>query len=743
VEVLRHIDAALKENGGDATRAAKLKKAAKERIFGFELLPAPFVISHLQLGLFLHDAGAGFSGAERAGVYLTNALTGWEPPREPRQRLLFPEMEAERDAADGVKQSRKIIVVLGNPPYNGFAGVAVAEERSLSDAYRWKKGDPEDLKPQGQGLNDLYVRFYRMAERCILGNEAGEGIVCFISNYSWLDGLSFPLMRERYLNGFDAIWVDSLNGDKYRTGKLTPDGKPDPSAFSTDRNREGIQVGTAVALMLRKKRHGDQATIHYRDFWGAVKLKELEAFAGKWSARKYTPVEPVRELGVPFRPIGASSVYGKWPGLTELFPKSYPGVQTKRDAAVIDYSKERLKERMTMYFDPSVSNDVIAREIPAVMASTKRYHAAQTRSYLCQRGFLPQNVVPHLYRPFDLRWIYWEPETKLLGEKSPEYFPQLATGTIWLAMSQRSRIGYDPPNVTGRLASLHLIEWSANLFPLKYRRKPVSGLFGSPDEDGERFNLSDRALAYLANHRDETVVPELFFHTIAVLHAPAYAAENADALSQDWPRVPLPATAKQLRSSAALGRQVADLLDPESRVEGVTARTRPELKVIGVPTRVGGGQFDPGAGDLDVAARWGIAGKGGVCMPGPGKAVERAYTPEERKALGPAGVAALGEKTYDVYLNERAYWRNVPARVWDYTLGGYQVIKKFLSYREKALLGRGLKLEEVELVRDIARRIAALRLLGPELDANYAAVKADLFEWPSAGRSEDAEPDEQ
>ena len=149
-------------------------------------------------------------------------------------------MEEEHDKAEAVKLHKRILVVLGNPPYNGFAGVAVTEERDLSDAYRWKDGDPDDLKPQGQGLNDLYVRFFRMAERCIVDRAPGYGVVCFIANYSWLDGRSFPLIRQRFLNEFDTVWIDSLNGDKYRTGKQTPEGKPDPSVFSTEQNREGI-----------------------------------------------------------------------------------------------------------------------------------------------------------------------------------------------------------------------------------------------------------------------------------------------------------------------------------------------------------------------------------------------------------------------------------------------------------------------------------------------------------------------
>jgi hypothetical protein len=144
--------------------------------------------------------------------------------------------------------------------------------------------------------------------------------------------------------------------------------------------------------------------------------------------------------------------------------------------------------------------------------------------------------------------------------------------------------------------------------------------------------------------------------------------------------------------------------------------------------------------ELDVTARWGIAGKGGVCMPGKGKAIERAYTSEEHTALV-AGAAALGldadtasaclgATTFDVYLNAVAFWRCVPSRVWTYTLGGYQVMKKWLSYRERSLLGRALTLAELTEVMHMSRRIAALLLLQPALDANYQAVKAAPYLWP-------------
>ncbi len=175
-----------------------VKKAALSRVFGFEIMPAPFVVAHLQVGLALQAMGATLDGeTERPGVYLTNALIGWEP--HTNKPLPFPELEQERDAADKVKRQAPILVILGNPPYNGYAGMAVEEERALTKAYRTTKCV---RKPEGQDLNDLYVRFYRMAERRI-AEKTGRGIVCFISNYSWLDGLSFTGMRERYLEAFE------------------------------------------------------------------------------------------------------------------------------------------------------------------------------------------------------------------------------------------------------------------------------------------------------------------------------------------------------------------------------------------------------------------------------------------------------------------------------------------------------------------------------------------------------------
>ena len=130
-ETLRRIAENLQSRGLGALTGARVKQAATERVFGFEIMPAPFVVAHLQVGLTMQDLDAPLadSGDERAGIFLTNALTGWEPKTQ--KPLPFPELEQERERADRVKQDAPILVVLGNPPYNGYAGMAVDEERVL------------------------------------------------------------------------------------------------------------------------------------------------------------------------------------------------------------------------------------------------------------------------------------------------------------------------------------------------------------------------------------------------------------------------------------------------------------------------------------------------------------------------------------------------------------------------------------------------------------------------------------
>ena len=711
-EVLRRIAANLERRGLGALTGARVKQAATERVFGFEIMPAPFVVAHLQVGLTMQalDAALADDGQERAQVFLTNALTGWEP--RPTKPLPFPELEEERDRAERVKQETPILVILGNPPYNGFAGMAVDEERELSEAYRMTK---RVRRPEGQGLNDLYVRFFRMAERRIA--KTGQGVVCFISNYSWLDGLSFTGMRERYLETFDAIRIDCLNGDKYKTGKVAPDGSPDPSIFSSPDDPVGIQVGTAIATLVRKLDHAPTGEFGFRHLWGQAKREELIETEEVEPGKLYENVEPILPLGLPFAQTAVSKDWFDWPALPDLFPVSFPGVQTKRDSFLIDVDLDRLKARVADYFDAALSHEDIARRYPGAMKNSSGFVVREARSVrdalLSRSGPVDTGFVRHAYRPFDNRWLYWEAGHGLLGRPVPDYRPHVFVENMWLSAAQHLRKGETEPQTyfTHHLGSLHMIERTALWFPA-YLLDDGLGIGGNGIQ--RRPNLSGAAQRYL--HHLGASVEDLFHHVLATLHDPAYREANAGALRMEWPRIPLPdwpdgeanGAAETFTTSAARGRELARLLDSEAPVPGVTQGTlRPEIAALAVPATTDDRNMT--GDDFELTAGWGHYGTGDAVMPGQGRIVEREYTPDERAALGDA-IPALGEKTLDVYLNDHAFWRNVPAAIWDYKLGGYQVLKKWLSYRERDVLGRALTPEEVLYFAEMTRRITGISI---------------------------------
>ena len=305
-----------------------------------------------------------------------------------------------------------------------------------------------------------------MADRRIV-EKTGLGIICFISNYSWLKGRSHPAMRERYLSAFDCITIDSLNGDKFRTGKVSPDGLPDPSIFSTESNPEGIGLGTAITLSLvRKPNHAGQATVLFRDLWGTGKRAQLLQDAERSNA-SYVTVTPRIELRLPFSPVVVNPGYLSWPKLPELFPYSSPGVNTSRDLDLVDIDAEKLRDRIRSYFDPKISDRDVERITPSLLSSSGRFDPIATRRQLLSLGMDKGQFVPYAYRPFDLRWLYWYPHTKLLDEKREDLFNAFKKGALFItsrAQAERSDEG-SPFYASRSLPDRHLTrEWGPHAF---------------------------------------------------------------------------------------------------------------------------------------------------------------------------------------------------------------------------------------------------------------------------------------
>lgn len=694
-----------------------LRRAATERLFGFEIMPAPYVIAHLRMSQALAQAGAPLRPGERAATYLTNALTNWHetPPRLP-----MPELQAEQDAAQHVKQAQPILVVLGNPPYSAFAGTSQAEEGGLIDAY--KAGLVRDWGIRKFNLDDLYVRFFRVAERKIAGG--GRGIVCFISPSSYLSDPSFVVMRRTLLEVFDRLTVDNLNGDSRETGKRTPDGQPDPSIFSTPTNRAGIRSGTAIALLV-KTGQDNPPTVRYREFWGAGKAAALlESLEGNGPAYAEAAPSPANRYSL--RPVQESGEYGTWPKVVELAgEKPIYGLMEKRGGALISISKEPLVTRLETYMNPEIAFEELVSSAHPLTREAGRFNPSEAREkLLAAEKFDPSRVMTYVMRPMDVQWAYHTSVRPIWNEPRPTLKQQNWDGNsffITRVSAAKSDEGV-PFYMTRHLFDDHMLAPDAAGIPMFWRSEtPISDTLFSSPQPQTRANLSPRARAYLSQigapdpDSSPAAAALLWHHALAVGFSGAYLRENAGGVAADWPRIPLPASLEALRDSARLGARVAALLDDPA------ADTGAELGAVGRLKRVDAAQAE--AQGYAVRAGWGTLQRGSVVMPGRGRTTERA---------APQGLPPeLGERVLDVALNDGWVWENVPLSVWGYTVGGYQVLKKWLSYREFSVLGRALTLEEAREFSRIARRLAALVRLGPALDANYAAVRGAVWGWGS------------
>jgi hypothetical protein len=729
--VLRRIAATLRDKGGDALVANDLKKAAMERVFGFEILPAPFVIAHLQLGLELEKLGAPLSDhcdpPERAGVYLTNALTGWEPPKEKPKQIAFPGFDDERDAAGKVKQERPILVILGNPPYNAFAGVSPEEEDGLVEPY--KKGLISEWGIKKFNLDDLYIRFFRLAENRI-AEHGGQGVVSFISNHSWVSDPSFVVLRRHLLDSFDRFWIENMHGNR-KISEYAPDGHTSETIFAISGFSVGIQQGVAISLWVKHHNRKSDPVVRFRDDLDDAKAVERRAHLianldKKDFDAQYETSNPRKENRWSFRPSDIASAYLGWPPLVELSSRPpFAGIAEDRGKALINMDRSILDHRMRLYYNNSVEWNEICALGSGLTKDVPRFDAKKCRNKLLGiEGFDPTRLLPFAMRPFDLQWCYYSPVRPLWREPRPDYWANYTPGAPALVTRVKgARTIEGPPLVFVRqLCDYHMMPPNASVLPIAFTSRTTTSsptLFHDELPSRSIPNLSPAARAYLASQglpdpdTDQETAELIWYHALAVGYSPAYLTENADGILQDWPRIPLPKAKVALVTSAALGRQVAALLDTETSVPGVTTgKIQDELKSIAVFQRVDGKPANPGAGDLDLTAGWGHAGKGGVTMPGKGKLIRRE------------------DGAYDIFLNDDTYWRNIPEMVWDYTIGGYQVIKKWLSYREKPLLGRGLSPEEVRYVTEMARRLAALIALQPSLDENYRNTIKATYSWP-------------
>lgn len=733
LEAARCIAEELIENGEAATVGLSLLRALTTRIFGFEVLTAPFAIAQLQLYVMLSDLRAPPPNDQRLGVFLTNALTGWRDKRQ--LRLNFPELQLEFDAAQSVKHDADIVVVLGNPPYDRQAALRMEEESGLVDHYKGVTFT-ERLKPDGtselvpervtllfrhwgirkQLLNDLYVRFYRLAEREI-AEERDYGLVSLITNSSWLTGRSHPIMRESLLQNFHEVWIDNLNGDKYRTGKIIPKGLPgagsaDQSVFSTAADARGIQTGVAIGTFLKRgasKTTAENTIVHYRDFWGRATLKRTQLLSNDGSAPTYSRLKPTRQNRWRLAPHSEAAGYDAWPSLEDLFPTRIQGVNPNRgiNGSVIDTNKDNLSLRIKNYIQ-ATDYKTAATQCPGLSEKRAGYEPNKIWRELNTLGFSDKRIKPYLIFPFDQRWIYYEERTKLLNRPRETLFTNLDKACFLVAVPEPRKISEAKPLFARTLLDLHVHDRGSVAIPATVKLDALAGvqLANIAPEIWHTLRQAWNLEGELQDISAQECAHRLIYLSLALMHSPSYGIEHASALAADWARIPLPRDKSVAERTASLGKKLANLLDCSIDATDTLREIIPPdgLKMIGILRRNDG--LPLSSEDLRVTISYF------------GAAVGR-FKYEEGALSG------------DLWINDEVYLADVPIGAWRRELGGYQVIRKWLGYRHiQRNNNQALTLDEQRWLRNIILRLTAIDALEPALDEAYTLASTNSLSFP-------------
>lgn len=596
-------------------------------------------------------------------------------------------------------------------------------------------------------LAGVQLLFFRFAENML--QAAGMGVASLFADPVFLDHPDMAGMRKSLLKTFDQIVIDELDTLVPRTSDRK---KKDKSGNKAQASTGGINRGrseAALCLLVKtgrdNKSAGDFSHRRHADATTVFSAPEKETPSAKmWQYESLTPGE---RDNYSFQPPKISREYLSWTPIADVCATPpINGLMEKRRGALMDIDAARLEGRMRAYFDPAVSWDELAAMDTGLTEPQSRFDPKATReAALATAGFESRNIRNYAVKPFDNRWCYHSAIKSLWSDPKARFAALCGPDNQFVVARVAKVIDHEgvPFYFTPFLGDSDLMRGHSYYFPLWF-----------VDRRGNRAaNLSSGMLEYLdalgifLDKSRLEAARMVWNHVLAVGYSPAYLRENAEGIAREWPRIPFPSLRPSddplrekimpaLLESARLGESVAALLNLAADVEGVTrGEIRPGLREMAVLWNADAESSLPEdePSDIPVTMEWGKLTTECAVLPSHGMLGTREYTIEEKAGLergawavgvqsGPA-YACLGDVTYDIHLNEKTMIRNTPSQVWSYTIGGYQVLKKWLSYRETAILGRPLTRAEVGEFCQIVRRIAALALLTPRLNRNYAVMR--------------------
>ena len=665
--------------GNDGAWPGYVAEHLLPRLFGFELLMAPYAVAHMKLGLTLEATGYDFASDQRLGVYLTNSL---EEAHDFDNLPLFTQWLADESlAASEVKRQAPVMVVLGNPPYSGHSankgewmkhllrGTDTSDHGALTGNYFAVDGKPLGER-NPKWLNDDYVKFIRFAQWRI--ERTGHGVLAFVTNHGYLDNPTFRGMRQSLMQSFDEIYLLDLHGNSKKKEK-TPTGGKDENVFD-------IQQGVAIGIFVRKpgvKRWtGDMAKVWNADLYGGRRDKYTTLNASDIQNTNWKVLTPVSPHFY-FVPQDSSlmSEYEQGWKITDAMPVNSVGIATARDRLSIHFLDAELWKTVVEFGQSTVED---ARERFGLGADAVDWKVQYAQNDVRASGPTKTNLRRILYRPFDVRWTYFtgvsrglhcRPRTAVMRHFVAQ--PNIGLVTSRMTKGEDFAHAQVTTHITEVICMSPKTSNNGFVFPLwLYPSDQPADLLDEPTTE-KRPNLSDDFVAALQAAQGRAVTPEdTLAYLYAVLYTPGYRDRYADFLRRDFPRVPLTSNTRLFGRLVELGHELIGLH---------TLQTVPP-RITGYPIA--------GTGEV-VKVRFGIE---------------------------------AGAEAGKVWINDAQYFDAVPQAVWDMHIGGYRVAEKWLKDRR----GRLLTYDDITHYQNVVAALARTLAIQTELDDAVDAAGG----WP-------------
>ncbi len=655
------IETAVEEFGGKYGKGAVktfLKDQILQNYYAFELMMAPYAIGHMKMSFLLEERGYRMDDDERVKYYLTNTLEMKE-----LDESKFPGMSSlshESHEAGKVKKEVPILVILGNPPYSGHSSNTGEWISDVIKEYYKVDGKPLGEK-NPKWLQDDYVKFIRFSQWKI--DQAGEGVLGFITNHSYLDNPTFRGMRQSLMNSFDEIYILDLHGNSLKKEKA-PDGSKDENVFD-------IMQGVAIAFFIKYK-NGKTKQVFHHEVYGLREAKYN--WLNKYNIKKvkWNRVYPQPEfyLFIPTDNKLANRYYSFYK-ITEILPVNSVGIVTARDNFVIDFEKKELERRIRQFIDPKVDDEILKRAYN--LSENKSWKIKEQREKLRKDLDWKDSITKILYRPFDERWILYHDE--MIERTRKETMIHMMNENVGLLICrQQNKIGFYHSFITDKILEACVISNRTReinyVLPLylyqerKEKKKsfPIQMMMFEPAVSyaAKIPNIKQFLFEELKTTFKKEVTPEeIFYYIYAVLYSNIYRKKYSEFLKIDFPRIPFTKSYKLFIQLGKLGKQLADLHLLRAK-------------------------------ELDKSISK-FQGKGNNKVEKPKYEIEK------------------------VWINKEQYFDGIKEEVWQYQIGGYQVCEKWLKDRKE----RTLTLDEIKTYCKIVTALSKTIELQIEIDKYF------------------------